>query len=244
LKRVLVKLSGEALGCQGGCKNGTSSQTGDATQSISPDNLKRTALEVKSAVETGTEIALVVGAGNLWRGGANGAFLNRVNADKIGMLATVMNAIALNDTLNALGVKSVVLSATEVTNFTEHFNKDLADKYFKKGYVVIFAGGTGSPFFTTDTTAALRAAEIGADMLIKATQVDGVYNADPKKNASAKKYDKLTFEKAISENLKVMDTAAFTLCSENKISIAVFDFHKDGSLKKVLEGADIGTIVS
>jgi len=229
-KRVLIKLSGEAL-------------SGGELLPISQDGLKRTAEEIKEALVSGFEISLVIGAGNLWRG-ARGTFIGRVNADKMGMLATVMNAIALSDTLNALDVKSVVLSASVVTNFTEHFSKDLAEKYFKEGYVVIFAGGTGSPFFTTDTTAALRACEIGASMLLKATQVDGVYNADPKKDPSAKKYDTLTFETAISENLGVMDISAFTMCKENKISIAVFDFHKDGNLKNILLGQNIGTLVS
>jgi uridylate kinase len=162
----------------------------------------------------------------------------------MGMLATVINALAISETLKATGLKSIVLSASPVTGFCETFSQEKAELYLKQKYVVVFAGGTGNPFFTTDTTAALRAAEIKADAVLKATQVDGVYTADPKKDKTAVKYDKITYVEAIQKNLKVMDLTAFQICMENKIPIYVFDFHKKGNLKKVLVGKkNIGTIV-
>ena len=157
---------------------------------------------------------------------------------------TVINAFAISQTLISLGIKSIVLSASPVTGFCETFSQDKADYYLKQKYVVVFAGGTGNPFFTTDTTSALRAAEIKADAVLKATQVDGIYTDDPKKNSSAKKYDKISYIEAINKNLKVMDLTAFQICMENKIPIYVFDFHKKGNLKKVLKGEKkIGTLV-
>ena len=198
--------------------------------------------EIKSVLSKKVELSIVVGAGNIWRGA--GKEIDRVSADKMGMLATVMNAIAISEGLKSNGIKSVALSACGVTNFCETFSQTKADKYLKDGYVVVFGGGTGSPFFTTDTTAALRASEIKADILLKATQVDGVYTADPKKDPKAKKYDKITYSEAINKNLKIMDISAFLLCMENNIDIYVFDFHKKGNLKKVLNKKKIGTIVS
>ena len=227
-KRVLLKLSGETLSGNG--------------KSICSESLQKVVDEIKSVLSKKVELSIVVGAGNIWRGA--GKEIDRVSADKMGMLATVMNAIAISEGLKSNGIKSVALAASGVSNFCETFSQAKADKYLKEGYVVVFGGGTGSPFFTTDTTAALRACEIKADILLKATQVDGVYTADPKKDPKAKKYDKITYSEAINKNLKIMDISAFLLCMENDIDIYVFDFHKKGNLKKVLNKQKIGTIVS
>jgi uridylate kinase len=227
-KRVLLKLSGESLS--------------DDSSSISEKSLSRITREIKSVVDKGNvHLAVVIGAGNIWRSG--GKFIERVTADKMGMLATVMNSLALNDSLVKAGVKSTVSSASGVSGFVEKFNMEKAVRCLEKGYVVIFAGGTGNPFFTTDTASALRAAEIKADILLKATQVDGVYSADPKIDKSAAKYDVLTFQEALDKRLAVMDAEAFSLCMEAKISIVVFDFYKDGNLQKVINGEKIGTRV-
>jgi uridylate kinase len=226
-KRVLLKLSGESF-----C---------DGSSPISEKCLLRTVREIKIALSSGVGLSIVVGAGNIWRGA--GKFIDRVSADKIGMLATVMNALALNEALLKAKIKSIILSASGVTGFVENFNMGQAINYIERGYVVIFAGGTGNPFFTTDTTAALRAAEIKANVLLKATQVDGIYNTDPKKNKDAVKYVSLTFKEVLGKNLKVMDSQAFSLCEQTNISIVVFDFYKDGNLRKVLDGEKIGTTV-
>ena len=227
-KRVLLKLSGETLA--------------DNDNPICTQSLQNIANEIKTVLHNELELSIVVGAGNFWRGAGKG--INRVSADKIGMLATVMNAIAISESLKTNGIKSVVLCASGVTNFCETFSQQKADKYLNEGYVVIFAGGTGNPFFTTDTTAALRASEIKADIILKATQVDGVYTADPKKDKTATKYDKISYQEAINKNLKIMDISAFLLCMENNIEIYVFDFYKKGNLKKVLDGQSIGTSIS
>jgi len=227
-KRVLLKLSGETLSGNG--------------KSICAESLQMIVDEIKTILSDKVELSIVVGAGNLWRGA--GKEIDRVSADKMGMLATVMNAIAISESLKSNGIKSVVLAASGVTNFCETFSQRKADKFLKDGYVVVFAGGTGNPFFTTDTTAALRASEIKADIILKATQVDGVYTADPKKDKTATKYDKISYQEAINKNLKIMDISAFLLCMENNIAIYVFDFHKKGNLKKALDGQNIGTIVS
>ncbi|MDR0800444.1 MAG: UMP kinase [Endomicrobium sp.] len=227
-KRVLLKLSGEALS--------------DSSSSISVDSLSRTVNEIKSAVTSSkVQLAIVIGAGNIWRGACK--FIERVTADKMGMLVTVMNSLALSDALAKAGIKSNLFSANGVSGFVENFNRERVIRCIEQGTTVIFAGGTGNPFFTTDTTAALRAAEIKADMLLKATQVDGVYSADPKKNKDAVKFDSLTFKEALDKNLKIMDSEAFSLCMQTNISITVFDFYKDGNLKKVLNEEKIGTIV-
>ncbi len=226
-KRVLLKLSGETLSGEG--------------KPVSTESIQLIADEIKNILSDKVELSIVVGAGNLWRGA--GKAINRSSADKMGMLATVMNAIAIKEVLIANGIKSVVLAASGVTNFCETFSQIKAVEYLNKGYVVIFAGGTGNPYFTTDTTAALRACEIDADVILKATQVDGVYTADPKKDLSAKKYNKISYKEAIDKKLKIMDIAAFLLCMENNIEIYVFDFHKKGNLKKVLDGKDIGTCI-
>jgi uridylate kinase len=227
-KRVLLKLSGESLS--------------ENFSSINENSLLRITKEIKSVVDKGkVQLAMVIGAGNIWRGG--GKFIERVTADKMGMLATVMNSLALNDFLVKIGAKSVVLSANGVSGFVEKFNREKSVRYLEKGYVVIFAGGTGNPFFTTDTASALRAAEIKADVLLKATQIDGVYNTDPKKDKNAVKYDVLTFKEALDKRLAVMDAEAFSLCMHAGIPITVFDFYKDGNLQKVLSGKKIGTRV-
>jgi uridylate kinase len=226
-KRVLLKLSGESF------------SNGDCF--IDEKYLFRTVEEIKLALSSGIELSIVVGAGNIWRGA--GKFIERVTADKMGMLATVMNALALNEALLKIDVKSVILSANGVSSFVKNFDREQAINYIKNGYVVIFAGGTGNPFFTTDTTAALRAAEIKANILLKATQVDGIYSADPKKDKDAVKYASLTFQEALDKHLKIMDSEAFSLCKQTNTSIIVFDFYKYGNLKKVLNGEKIGTIV-
>lgn len=231
VKRVLLKLSGESLS--------------DGKTAVSSGSLKRTAKEIKAAVGSNViQLAVVIGAGNIWRGA--GKDIDRVTADKMGMTATVINAMALNDALEQEGLKSRIFSSYGVCGFLESFNREKVIRSIESGYIVVFAGGTGNPFFTTDTTAALRAAEINADILLKATQVDGVYSADPKKDKKAVKYDALTFKEAIDKHLKIMDAEAFSLCMnlENPISISVFDFYKDGNLRKVLNGEKIGTVVT
>lgn len=227
-KRVLLKLSGETLSGNG--------------NSVCSDSLQMIVDEIKSILSDKVELSIVVGAGNIWRGA--GKEIDRVSADKMGMLATVINALAISESLKSNDIKSVALSACGVSGFCETFSQIKANKYLKDGYVVVFGGGTGNPFFTTDTTAALRASEIKADIILKATQVDGVYTADPKKDKTAKKYDKISYSEAISKNLKIMDLSAFLLCMENNIDIYVFDFHKKDNLKKVLDGQNIGTIVT
>ncbi|MDR1259972.1 MAG: UMP kinase [Endomicrobium sp.] len=228
VKRVLLKLSGETFS--------------DNFSSISICSLTRVAKEIKSAISSDkVQLAIVVGAGNIWRG--RDKFVERVAADKMGMLATVINSFALNDALEKVSIKSNVFSASGVCGFSENFNKERAIRCIDDGNVVIFAGGTGNPFFTTDTAAALRAAEIKADMLLKATQVDGVYAVDPKKNKNAVKFDYLTFDEALKKHLKIMDVCALSLCMQTNISVTVFDFYKDGNLKKVLDGEKIGTLV-
>ena len=231
-KRVILKLSGEALREHGSQDN------------ISPEIVEGIANQIKAAQETGLQIAIVVGGGNFWRGAAAaGRGMDRATADYVGMLATVMNALAVQSMLEAVGVPSRVQTAIEMKNVAESFIRRLAIRHLEKGRVVIFGGGTGNPFFTTDTTAALRASEIGADMIFKATNVDGVYDKDPRTNDDAVRYDSLTYNEALSQNLKVMDGTAFTLCQDNDIPIVVFDMNQEGTIKRALLGDDIGTIV-
>jgi uridylate kinase len=196
-------------------------------------------------VELGVQVGIVVGGGNLFRG-ATGALsgMNRATADSMGMLATVMNALALKDALQQAGVAARVQTAVDIAHVGENFERDAAVRELEAGCVVIFGGGTGNPFFTTDTAAALRAAEIGAELLLKATKVDGVYTADPKKDPEAKRYQALSFDEAIARNLGVLDTAAFALCREQKLSLVVFNVFKAGALKRVVLGEDEGTRVS
>lgn len=232
-RRVILKLSGEALREAGSKDN------------ISPEIVDRMACEVKAAMDTGkVELGVVVGGGNFWRGAsASARGMDRATADYVGMLATVMNALALQGALEEKGVPTIVQSAIEMKNVAETFIRRKASRQLANGHVVIFAAGTGSPFFSTDTTAALRASEMGADQVLKATMVDGVYDSDPKKNPDAKRYDRVSFQECISRQLQVMDSTAFSLCMDNKIPIIVFDLEKPGNVTAALLGEDIGTVV-
>ena len=231
-KRVILKLSGEALREPGSKDN------------ISPEIVERVAKEIKEALNQDIEVGVVCRGGNFWRGAsASARGMDRPTADYVGMLATVMNALALQSALEEEGVECVVQSAIEMKNVAEPFIRRRASRYLSEGVVVIFAAGTGSPFFSTDTTAALRASEMDADAIMKATMVDGVYNADPKKNPDAVRYDTVTFKECLDLNLAVMDSTAFTLCTDNDIPIIVFDIGGSGNITKALSGANIGTII-
>lgn len=230
-KRILLKLSGEVLMGQG--------QFG-----IDPATCERVAREVKAATEAGFEICMVVGGGNIFRGLAGAAQgFERASADYMGMLATVMNALAMQNTLERLGVDTRVQSAIPMASVSEPYIRRKAMRHIEKGRVVIFAAGTGLPFFTTDTTAALRAAEMNCDALFKGTSVDGVYNADPKKVPTATRYDELSFDRVLVDNLKVMDATAVALCRDNDIPIVVFNIRDEGNLEAVLRGEGTSTIV-
>jgi uridylate kinase len=230
-KRILLKLSGEVLMGQG--------QFG-----IDPATCERVAREVKAATEAGFEICMVVGGGNIFRGLAGAAQgFERASADYMGMLATVMNALAMQNTLEKLGVDTRVQSAIPMASVSEPYIRRKAMRHMEKGRVVIFAAGTGLPFFTTDTTAALRAAEMNCDALFKGTSVDGVYNADPKKVPGATRYDEVSFDQVLVENLKVMDATAVALCRDNDIPIVVFNIRDEGNLAAVLQGDGTSTVV-
>jgi uridylate kinase len=212
---------------------------------IDADMVMQYAEEIKKAVDAGVQVAVVIGGGNIFRGiqaTANG--IDRVQGDYMGMLATVINSMALQSGLEKLGVYTRLLSAIEMKEIAEPFIKRRAVRHLEKGRVVIFGAGTGNPYFTTDTAAALRATEIEADVILKGTRVDGIYDSDPEKNPDAKKFEQLTFDEALSKKLNVMDLTAFTLCRENKLPIIVFDMNKSGNLAKVLSGNSIGTIVN
>ena len=230
-KRILLKLSGEVL-------------MGQGQFDIDPATCERVAREVKAATETGLEICMVVGGGNIFRGLAGAAQgFERASADYMGMLATVMNALAMQNTLERLGVDTRVQSAIPMASVSEPYIRRKAMRHMEKGRVVIFAAGTGLPFFTTDTTAALRAAEMNCDALFKGTSVDGVYNADPKKVPDATRYDELSFDRVLVDNLKVMDATAVALCRDNDIPIVVFNIRDEGNLAAVLQGEGTSTIV-
>ena len=230
-QRVLLKLSGEAL-------------MGDDAYGINRETILRMANEVAEVSKLGVEVAVVIGGGNIFRGMAGGAAgMDRATADYMGMLATVMNSLALADTMNNIGLTARVMSAISIEQVVEPYVRPKALQYLEEGKVVVFAAGTGNPFFTTDTAAALRGAEIGAQLVLKATKVDGVYTADPKKDPSAARYDKLTFDEAISKNLGIMDATAFALCRDQKLPIKVFSIFKPGALKRVVMGEDEGTLV-
>lgn len=232
-KRILLKLSGEVMLNR---KNG---------QSIDPDRVQTMADRVKSAQAMGAQVAVVIGGGNIFRGGSGHAHgIDRNTGDYMGMLATVINALALQDALEKKGVQTRVQTAIEMKQIAEPFIRRRAIRHLEKGRVVIFGGGTGNPYFTTDSAAALRANEICADVLLKATKVDGIYSDDPLKNAKATRFATLTFHKALKDSLKVMDSAAFSLCMENNIPIVVFDFFKPGNIERVLGGQAIGTLVN
>jgi uridylate kinase len=231
-KRVLLKLSGESL-------------CGESGHGVRPEALSSIVAEVKKAVEKGIQLGVVVGGGNIWRGEQDrGEAIGRVTADYMGMLATLMNALALQDALEHAGVTTRVATAIEMRAVAEPFIRRRAVRHLEKNRVVIFAGGTGNPYFTTDTAAALRAVEIEAEVLLKATKVDGVYTADPKKDKAAKKYDKLTFMDSIKQRLKVMDTTALTLCMENRLPVMVFDLAVSGNIARAVSGEKVGTLIT
>ena len=231
-RRILVKLSGEAL-------------MGDSDYGIDPAFLKRLASEIASVRELGVEVAVVIGGGNLFRGaGLARAGMDRVTADQMGMLATVMNSLALQDALESIGVFVRVLSAVRINQVCEDYIRRRAVRHLEKGRVCIFAAGTGNPFFTTDTAASLRAIEIEADLLLKATKVDGVYDSDPVVNPSARRYDRLTFDQVLDGRLNVMDATAIVLCRDNRLPLRVFDLNEAGALVRVARGEDVGTLVT
>lgn len=232
LKRILLKLSGEALeGAQG--------------YGIDPVRLAEYATEVKSVVDAGVQVAIVIGGGNIFRGlqGTSDG-MDRVQGDYMGMLATVINSMAIQAALEKTGLKARLLSGLAIDPICEAMSRRRAIDSLEDGYVVVIAGGTGNPFFTTDTASALRAVEIKADAILKGTRVDGVYNADPEKNPSAVKYDTLSFDEAFAKGLKIMDLTAFALCKENRLPIVVFNMNEKGNLVKLIRGEKIGTVVS
>lgn len=230
-KRILLKLSGEAL-------------MGDQPYGIDPDMINRVAKEIKVIVEQGVEVAIVIGAGNIFRGkGLADSGMNRVTGDHMGMLATVINCLALQDALEHIDVMSRVMSALSIHQVCEDYVRRRAVRHLEKGRVVIFGAGTGSPFFTTDSAGSLRAIEIEADVLLKATKVDGVYDSDPEKNPQAKRYDELTYDDVLHQNLAVMDATAIVLCKEQNMPLRIFNLNKEGDLIKVISDSSIGTSV-
>ncbi|CAN4270221.1 PyrH Uridylate kinase [Methylophilaceae bacterium] len=231
-KRILLKLSGEAL-------------MGDDAYGINRATINRIVAEVKEVVDLGVQVAVVIGGGNIFRGVAPAAEgMDRATADYMGMLATVMNAMALQDAMKNIGLNARVQSALNIEQVAEPYIRGKAIRYLEEGRVVIFGAGTGNPFFTTDTAAALRGMEMNADVVIKATKVDGIYTDDPKTNPEAMRYKTISFDEAIIKNLKVMDATALTLCRDQKLPIVVFSIFKQGALKRVLLGEDEGTMVT
>ena len=231
-RRIVVKLSGEAL-------------MGDADYGIDPAFLRRLATEIRSVQETGTEIGVVVGGGNLFRGaGLARAGMDRVTGDHMGMLATVMNSLALQDALESMSVATRVMSAVRINQVCEDYIRRRAVRHLEKGRVIIFAAGTGNPFFTTDTAASLRAIEIEADLLLKATKVDGIYDADPMLNPSAKRYDRLTYDQVLDQRLNVMDQTSIVLCRDHHLPLRVFNLNDPGALVRAATGGDVGTLVT
>lgn len=230
-KRVLLKLSGEAL-------------MGSQQYGIDPTRLEEYTQEIKAAVEAGVQVAIVIGGGNIFRGlqGA-GQGMDRVQGDYMGMLATVINSIALQSSLKDKGLKTSLLSGVHMDKIAESMSGPKAIELLETGHVVVIGGGTGNPFFTTDTAAALRAIEINADAILKGTRVDGIYTADPEKDPNAVRFDEISFDEAYEKQLKVMDLTAFTLCMENNMPIVVFDMNKKGNLLNLLKGLPLGTIV-
>ena len=231
-RRVVLKLSGEAL-------------AGNQGYGIDPPVLARIAQEVRDVTDLGVQIAIVIGGGNIFRGvAASARGMERATADYMGMLATVMNALALQDALEKCDLQTRVLSAIEMRAVAEPYIRRRAIRHLEKGRVVIFAAGTGNPFFTTDTAGALRAIEIGADVIMKATKVDGIYTADPKRDAGAERLLRVTYLEALSRRLEVMDTTAISLCMENSLPIVVFDLTSTGNIKRIVLGEPVGSIVS
>ena len=230
-KRILLKLSGEAL-------------VGDKAGGIDPEILIKYSNEIKKIYDKGVEIAIVIGGGNIYRGFNNEFKIDRVQGDYMGMLATLINGLALQNTLENIGIPTRLQSAINVNKVAEPYIKRKALRHLDKKRIVIFSAGTGNPYFTTDSAAVLRAIEIEADVILKGTRVDGIYNEDPNKNSDAFKFEKITFKEAISKGLKIMDTTAFTLSKENELPIIVFDMNTKGNLAKVVMGEKIGTKVS
>ena len=231
-KRVLVKLSGEAL-------------MGQGDYGIDPAIIKRIAGELQELAEMGTKVAVVIGGGNIFRGaGLARAGMDRVTGDHMGMLATVMNALAMQDAMESLGLHVRVMSAIRINQVCEDYIRRRAVRHLEKNRVIIFAAGTGNPFFTTDTAAALRAIEIDADLLLKATKVNGVYSDDPIKNPKATRYPKLTYDKVLTDKLNVMDATAVVMCRDNNLPLRVFNLNNAGDLPRVVRGEDVGTLVT
>lgn len=231
-RRILLKLSGEAL-------------MGNGDYGIDPAVINGLAKEIIGAQKAGAEIGVVIGGGNIFRGaGLAAGGMDRVTGDHMGMLATVINALAMQDALEKHGVNARVMSAIKINQICEDYIRRRAVRHLEKGRIAIFAAGTGNPFFTTDSAAALRATEINAELLLKATKVDGIYDSDPKKNPAATRFDKLTYDEVIQRNLQVMDTAAFALCRENDIPLRIYDIGREGALMDILKGENIGTLVT
>jgi uridylate kinase len=230
-RRILLKLSGEAL-------------LGRENYGIDPDVLSRMATELRDVVNLGVQVGVVIGGGNIFRGqGLARAGMDRVTGDHMGMLATLINSLAFQDALERVDVMARVMSGLQINEVCEDFIRRRAIRHLEKGRVAIFGAGMGNPFFTTDTAASLRAIEIGADILVKATRVDGVYSADPEKDPDAVRYDKLTFDKVINDRLNVMDTTAVVMCRDNDLPIRIFDLHVPGNLVRLIKGDDVGTLV-
>ena len=231
-RRIVLKLSGEAL-------------AGGQGYGIDPPVLDRVGAEVRDVTELGVQVAIVIGGGNIFRGiAASAGGMDRATADYMGMLATIINALALQDSLEKAGLQTRVLSAIEMRAVAEPYIRRRAIRHLEKGRVVIFAAGTGNPFFTTDTAGALRAVEIGADAILKATKVDGIYSADPKKDPMARRIEKVTYIEVLNRGLGVMDTTAISLCMDNKLPIVVFDLTRPGNIKRLVLGEPVGSIVS
>ena len=231
-RRILLKLSGEALG-------------GEGALGICPESIHEMARQVREVREMGVQVVIVVGGGNIFRGlQGSERGIERVTGDYMGMLGTVINALALQDALEKQGVETRVQSAITMEEVAEPFIRRRAVRHLEKGRVVIFGGGTGNPYFSTDTTAALRAHEMDAEVILKATKVDGVYDSDPKKNPKAKRYPRVTYIDALQQQLKVMDSTAFSLCMDNKMPIIVFNFFEPGNLARVVRGEKVGTLVT
>ena len=231
-KRILVKLSGEAL-------------MGSTDYGIDPLVIKRIALEIQELLGLGVQVAVVIGGGNIFRGaGLARAGMDRITGDHMGMLATVMNCLAMQDALESIGCHARVLSAIRINEVCEDYIRRRAVRHLEKGRVVLFAAGTGNPFFTTDTAASLRAIEIGADILLKATKVNGIYDADPVTNPGAKRYTNLTFDRVLDDRLNVMDATAIVMCRDNNLPLQVFNLHNTGDLLRIVMGEDVGTVVT
>lgn len=228
-KRILLKISGEAL-------------SGAAGHGFDPESLKSVAEQILEVAKLGVKVGIVVGGGNIWRG-RQGMNMDRVTADQMGMLATVINALAVSEALIGAGADARVLTSIEISGVGEKFNHKVADRYLKEGKIVVFGGGTGNPFFSTDTGAALKAAEIGADALLLAKNIDGIYDSDPKTNPNAKKFDELTYDEYVARGLRAMDTSAVVMCKENGLKVHAFGLSDKNSIVKAVAGDKEGTII-